>query len=73
MSDGLTETRLSSELIYDGRVVHLYVDTVQLPNGKTATAKFFVTPLGPGIDPVSANNFKFVLAADGTLKQAGDK
>src|SRR5262249_22746058 len=32
----LTEKPISSELIYDGRIVHLYVDTVQLPNGKTA-------------------------------------
>jgi ADP-ribose pyrophosphatase len=36
MSDALTEKPISSDLIYDGRVVHLYVDTVQLPNGKTA-------------------------------------
>lgn len=36
MSDALSEKLISSELIYDGRVVHLYVDTVQLPNGKTA-------------------------------------
>ena len=36
MSDALTEKLISSELIYDGRVVHLYIDTVQLPNGKTS-------------------------------------
>ena len=36
MADALTEKLISSELIYDGRVVHLYVDTVQLPNGKTS-------------------------------------
>ncbi len=36
MSDTLSEKLISSQLIYDGRVVHLYVDTVQLPNGKTA-------------------------------------
>jgi len=35
-ADGLTETTLSSDLIYDGRVVHLYVETVRLPNGSTA-------------------------------------
>ena len=34
--DKLTEKLLNSEMLYDGRIVHLYVDTVQLPNGKTA-------------------------------------
>lgn len=30
------ETVLESELIYDGRIVHLYRETVRLPDGKTA-------------------------------------
>jgi ADP-ribose pyrophosphatase len=34
--DSLTETLQSSEQIYDGKIVHLYVDTVKLPNGKSA-------------------------------------
>ena len=29
----LTEKTLTSTLLYDGRVVHLYRDTVRLPNG----------------------------------------
>ena len=36
MSDSLSEKKIASDLIYDGRVVHLYLDTVQLPNGKSA-------------------------------------
>jgi ADP-ribose pyrophosphatase len=36
MTDSLTEKLISSEQIYDGRLVHLSVDTVQLPNGETA-------------------------------------
>ena len=36
----LTERQVSSELIYDGRVVHLYVDQVVLPNGETATREY---------------------------------
>lgn len=32
----LTETTISSEEIYDGHVVHLYKDTVELPNGNTS-------------------------------------
>jgi ADP-ribose pyrophosphatase len=35
-TDGLTENTLSSELLYDGRVVHLYIETVRLPNGNIA-------------------------------------
>ncbi len=34
--DKLTEMRIGSEMIYSGRVVHLDLDTVLLPNGKTA-------------------------------------
>ena len=33
----LNETRIESEEIYDGQVVHLYKDTVELRNGKCAT------------------------------------
>ena len=32
----LIETMTSSELIFDGRVVHLYRDTVTLPDGASA-------------------------------------
>src|SRR5262245_23822073 len=35
-ADKLTERLIGSELIYDGRIVHLYVDSVELPDGKTA-------------------------------------
>jgi ADP-ribose pyrophosphatase len=33
--DPLTEKLIGSDLIHDGKVVHLYVDTVRLPNGRT--------------------------------------
>ena len=36
----LEERGLSSELIYDGSVVHLYVDRVQLPNGNTSIREY---------------------------------
>src|SRR2546421_610982 len=32
----LIEKLVESKLIYNGRIVHLYVDTVELPNGKRA-------------------------------------
>ncbi len=36
MTDHLNENAIESQLIYDGRIVHLYLETVQLPNGKSA-------------------------------------
>lgn len=36
----LTETFVASELIFTGNIIHLSVDTVLLPNGKTATREF---------------------------------
>ena len=35
--ENLNEVTLTSEEIYDGQVVHLYKDTVELPNGRCAT------------------------------------
>ncbi len=39
MSD-FEEKTLSSELIFDGKVVHLYKDIVSLPNGKSAFREY---------------------------------
>lgn len=36
MHDNLTEHRQTSEEIFDGSVLHVYKDTVSLPNGETA-------------------------------------
>ena len=36
----LWERCVSSELIFDGKVVHLYVDQVELPNGATSTREY---------------------------------
>lgn len=36
MKDTLIEKTISSEMIYDGKVIKVKVDEVQLPNGKTA-------------------------------------
>ena len=36
----LRESGVSSELIFDGQVVHLYLDRVLLPNGKPATREY---------------------------------
>lgn len=36
----MTEAQISSELIYDGKVVHLYVDQVRLPDGNPALREY---------------------------------
>lgn len=36
----LTEKQVSSELIYDGKVVHLYKDEIELPDGKSGMREY---------------------------------
>ena len=38
----LQETKLSSQPIFDGNVLHIYKDTVRLPNGKEASREYTV-------------------------------
>ncbi len=37
MSSGINEETISSERIYEGRIINFRVDTIRLPNGKTST------------------------------------
>lgn len=54
MPDSLSEKKLTSDLIYDGRVVHLYLDTVQLPNGQNAKREIVRHPGAVAIVPLDA-------------------
>lgn len=38
--ENFEEKTLSSELIFDGKVVHLYYDKIALPNGKESTREY---------------------------------
>ena len=40
----LIETRLNSEAVFDGRLLHVRRDTVRLPNGGTSTREYIVHP-----------------------------
>ncbi len=42
--DGLSETRLSQETVLRGHFLHVVRDTVQLPNGRTATREYVLHP-----------------------------
>ena len=40
----LIETRIDSEAVFDGRLLHVRRDTVRLPNGRTSTREYIVHP-----------------------------
>lgn len=48
----MREVRLSSEEIFKGRVVHLQVDKVSLPDGSTSTREVIRHPGGVGVLPL---------------------
>ncbi len=52
----LEEKQISSEQKYDGRIVKLYSDTVQLENGKTALREVIKHPGGVCIVPLCEDN-----------------
>lgn len=45
----MTEKKLSSQIVYDGRILRLHVDTVELPNGKQALREVADHPGGVAI------------------------
>jgi len=53
MDKRLTEKRLETKKIFDGEILKLYFDRVQLPNGKTATREKVMHPGAVGIIPVN--------------------
>ncbi len=50
----LKEVCTSSQLVYDGKVVHLYVDRVKLPNGAESTREYCHHVGAVGILPLTA-------------------
>ncbi len=56
-----TEKTISTEKIFEGKIVNLSVDTVTLPNGKTATRELIRHPGGVGIVAVDENRKVFVV------------
>lgn len=49
----LNEKKLTSKLIFDGKVVHLYKDTVELPNGKEAVREVIRHVGAVGVIPIT--------------------
>lgn len=61
-----TETQISSRKVYDGHIVHLYVDEVRLENGKTAVREVIrhqgavcVVPLCADGDVLLVRQFRY--------------
>lgn len=52
----LEEKRISGEQKFDGKIVKLFVDTVQLENGKTATREVIKHPGGVCVLPLNEKN-----------------
>ena len=51
--ENLTEIKTGSQEIFDGVILHLYKDTVQLPNGKPATREVIRHVGAVGVIPVT--------------------
>lgn len=51
-SNTLVETRISSEHVFDGRLLQVYVDTVELPDGETSTRDWIKHPGASAVVPV---------------------
>ena len=52
----LEEKTISSEMMYDGKIVKLLRDSVELENGKTALREVIKHPGGVGIVPLDEDN-----------------
>ena len=52
----MTEKKLSSRMVYDGKILHLHVDTVELPNGKQALREVADHPGGVAIVAIDQND-----------------
>lgn len=51
----LTETQLSSRSVYQGKLLHVREDRVELPNGKQATREYILHPGAVVVIPLLAN------------------
>jgi len=51
----LTEHKLDSETVFEGRLLHVRSDTVRLPDGKTATREYILHPGAVVVIPILDN------------------
>jgi ADP-ribose pyrophosphatase len=53
--DKFTEKTLSSQTIYQGRIIHLHVDEVELPDGKASKREIVTHPGAVAVVPLDAD------------------
>ncbi|MCJ7666315.1 MAG: NUDIX hydrolase [Actinobacteria bacterium] len=56
MNDRLFEKKINSKQIFNGEIVGLYYDEVELPNGRITTREKITHPGAVGIVPVTGDN-----------------
>ena len=56
-----TEKAIKTEKIFEGKVIRVSVDTVELPNGKTSTREIVGHPGGVGIIAVNENRQAYMV------------
>lgn len=54
--ENLIEKKVSSEYVFDGRLLHVYNDVVSLPNGKTSTREYIKHQGAVAVVPVTDDN-----------------
>ena len=54
-SQELREKKLKSQPVFDGRLLHVFKDEVQLPNGETSTREYIKHPGAAAVVPVFEN------------------
>ena len=63
----LFEKKLDSKQIFDGKIVKLFVDTVELPNGETATREIVRHPGAVCVVPITENGDVIMVSSLGIL------
>ncbi|MGM0546645.1 MAG: NUDIX domain-containing protein [Bacteroidota bacterium] len=54
-SDQLVERKLTSQKVFSGRLLHVYFDEVQLPDGTTSTREWIKHPGASAVVPIFEN------------------
>ena len=54
--ENLTEKKVSSEYVFDGKLLHVYNDVVSLPNGSTSTREYIKHQGAVAVVPVTDEN-----------------
>ena len=54
--ENLIEKKISSEYVFDGKLLHVYNDVVALPNGNTSTREYIKHQGAVAVVPVTDEN-----------------